>query len=61
MGVDQVTVRNLKVVRVMAEDHTLIVEGAVPGPTGAYVVVRRAKAPHVKAAVVKPEAENKKK
>ncbi|HEV2232934.1 MAG TPA: 50S ribosomal protein L3 [Terriglobia bacterium] len=56
MGVDQVTVRNLKVVQVMSEDNTLIVEGAVPGPKGAYILVRKAKAPHLKAKGLKPEA-----
>jgi large subunit ribosomal protein L3 len=61
MGVDQVTVRNLKVVRVLAEDNTLVVEGAVPGPTGAYVVVRKAKAPRKQPQAPKPEAEGKKK
>jgi large subunit ribosomal protein L3 len=49
MGVDQVTVRNLRVVRVMAEENALVLEGAVPGPTGAYVVVRKAKAVRKKA------------
>jgi large subunit ribosomal protein L3 len=44
MGAEQVTVRNLRVVQVRADDHSLLVEGAVPGPDGAYVVVRRAKA-----------------
>jgi len=61
MGVDQVTVRNLKVVRVLAEDNTLIVEGAVPGPKGGYVVVRKAKAPHQRPGGSKPKAEGKKK
>jgi large subunit ribosomal protein L3 len=46
MGVDRVTVRNLQVVQVSADDNTLVVCGAVPGPKGAYVVVRKAKAPH---------------
>jgi large subunit ribosomal protein L3 len=46
MGVDRVTVRNLRVVQVLADDHALVVEGAVPGPRGGYVVVRKAKAPH---------------
>src|SRR5579864_8345593 len=55
LGVDQVTVRNLKVVQVLADDNTLVVEGAVPGPKGAYILVRKAKAPHVKAKVTKPE------
>jgi large subunit ribosomal protein L3 len=46
MGVMQATVRNLRVVQVIAEEHTLLVEGAIPGPNGGYVVVRKAKAPH---------------
>jgi large subunit ribosomal protein L3 len=46
MGVDRVTVRNLKVIKVMPDENTLVVSGAVPGPKGAYVVVRKAKAPH---------------
>ena len=46
MGVVRSTVRNLRVVQVVPEDHTLLVEGAVPGPNGGYVVVRKAKAPH---------------
>ncbi len=45
MGVDRVTVRNLKVVKVLPDENTLVVSGAVPGPKGAYVVVRKAKAP----------------
>ena len=43
MGTQRVTVRNLEVVEVDAEDNTLLVKGAVPGPNGGYVVVRRAK------------------
>jgi large subunit ribosomal protein L3 len=46
MGVERVTVRNLRVVRVLPEDNTLLVEGAVPGPKGGYIIVRKAKAPH---------------
>jgi large subunit ribosomal protein L3 len=42
MGTDQVTVRNLEIVEVDAEDNVLMVKGAVPGPNGAYVLVRRA-------------------
>ena len=37
------TVRNLEVVEVEAEDNVLLVKGAVPGPNGGYVLVRRAK------------------
>jgi large subunit ribosomal protein L3 len=46
MGVDRVTVRNLRVVQVLPEENALLVKGAVPGPDGGYVVVRKAKAPH---------------
>jgi large subunit ribosomal protein L3 len=46
MGTDRVTVRNLRVVEVHSDDNTLVVRGAVPGPNGGYVVVRKAKAPH---------------
>ena len=37
------TVRNLEIIEVDAEDNVLVVKGAVPGPNGGYVVVRRAK------------------
>ncbi len=43
MGTDRVTVRNLEIVEVDTEDNVLLVKGAVPGPNGGYVVVRRAK------------------
>ena len=43
MGHEQVTVRNLEVIEVDTEDNVLVVKGAVPGPNGGYVVVRRAK------------------
>ena len=43
MGDDQVTVRNLEIIEVDTEDNVLAVKGAVPGPNGGYVVVRRAK------------------
>ncbi|RPI50467.1 MAG: 50S ribosomal protein L3 [Chloroflexi bacterium] len=43
MGVARVTVRNLEVIEVDIEENVLVVKGAVPGPNGGYVVVRRAK------------------
>jgi len=43
MGHDRVTVRNLEVMEVDTEDNVLVVKGAVPGPNGGYVIVRRAK------------------
>ena len=42
-GHEQVTVRNLEIVEVDTEDNVIMVKGAVPGPNGGYVVVRRAK------------------
>lgn len=39
-GGTQVTVRNLKVVRADLENNMVLVEGAVPGPNGGYVVLR---------------------
>jgi large subunit ribosomal protein L3 len=42
MGSDRVTMRNLSVVRVDAENNTLLVKGAVPGAGGTYVVIRKA-------------------
>jgi len=43
MGDDRVTVRNLEVIDVVSEDNVLVVKGAVPGPNGGYVLVRRSK------------------
>jgi len=43
MGHAQVTVRNLEVIDVDIEDNVLAVKGAVPGPNGGYVLVRRSK------------------
>lgn len=42
MGADRVTTRNLKVVKVDAENHLLVIRGAVPGSRGGYVIVRKA-------------------
>ncbi len=44
MGNQRTTVRNLEVVRVDTEENLLLVRGAVPGPNGAYVMIRRARA-----------------
>lgn len=43
MGTDRVTVRNLEIVGVDTEDSVIMVKGAVPGPNGGYVLVRRAR------------------
>lgn len=42
MGSESVTVRNLKVVRVDAEQNLLLVRGAVPGATGGLLTIRTA-------------------
>ncbi len=42
MGAKKVTIQNLEVVRVDAEDNLILVKGAVPGPKKALVVVRDA-------------------
>ncbi len=41
MGSEQVTVQNLRVARVDAERSLVFVRGAIPGPKGGYVKVRR--------------------
>lgn len=40
-GNSRVTVRHLKVVRIDPENNMLLVHGAVPGPNGAFVQIRR--------------------
>ena len=40
-GNERVTVKNLRLVRVDNDSNLLLVRGAVPGPNGGYVVVRR--------------------
>jgi large subunit ribosomal protein L3 len=42
MGSDRVTVRNLKIVQVDADNNLLVIRGAIPGAPGGYVVVRKA-------------------
>jgi large subunit ribosomal protein L3 len=43
MGVDQVTVRNLKIRGIDLDENLLLVEGAVPGHRNGYVVISKAK------------------
>ena len=42
MGVDRITVRNLKVLKIDSENNLLLVKGAIPGANGGYVVIRKA-------------------
>ena len=62
MGADRVTVRNLKVLRVDAENNLLLLEGAVPGGPNAIVVIRKAiAAKKLKVAQVEPTKKKGKK
>jgi large subunit ribosomal protein L3 len=45
MGVDRVTVRNLRIRGIDLEENLIMVEGAVPGPREGYVLISKAKAP----------------
>ena len=55
MGHTGITVRNLKVLRVDAENNLLLVEGSVPGGPNAIVVIRKAvAAKKLKVAQVEP-------
>jgi large subunit ribosomal protein L3 len=57
MGGARVTTRNMKVVSVDADNHLLVLGGAVPGAPGGVVIVRRAVA---KKPEPKPQTEKKK-
>ena len=43
MGQDQVTVRNLQVIRVDGEKNIMLIRGAVPGANDGYIVIRKKK------------------
>jgi large subunit ribosomal protein L3 len=43
MGHERKTVKNLRVVKIDSEENLLLVRGAVPGPTGGYLLVRKSK------------------
>ncbi len=42
MGSEQVTIQNLSVVKVDAENNLIAIKGAIPGPNGGLVVVKTA-------------------
>jgi large subunit ribosomal protein L3 len=55
MGAGRVTVRNLKVLKVDADNNLLLVEGSVPGGPNAILVIRKAvAAKKIKVAQVEP-------
>jgi large subunit ribosomal protein L3 len=58
MGADRVTTRNVRVVSIDADNHLLVLRGAVPGAPGGVVVVRHAVA---KKKVTVPQVEKPKK
>jgi large subunit ribosomal protein L3 len=41
MGVERNTIKNLRIVKVNTEENILLVKGSVPGPNGAYVLIRK--------------------
>ncbi len=43
MGGKRITVKNLDVIKVDKERDMLIVKGAVPGPNGGYVIIRKSR------------------
>ena len=40
LGAERVTVQNLKIVKVDAENNLIAIKGAVPGPNGGTVIIR---------------------
>jgi len=42
MGNRRFTTQNLKIIQVREEDNAILVQGAVPGPNGAYIEIRKA-------------------
>ena len=43
LGAERVTVQNLDIVKVDAENNLIAIKGAIPGPKGGYVVITDAK------------------
>ena len=41
MGGDRVTVQNLRVLKVIAENNLLLVKGSIPGAKGSYVIIEK--------------------
>ena len=61
MGGGRVTIRNLKVLKVDADNNLLIVQGGIPGAPTGYVIVRKAIAPkRLKVAQVEKPKKGKK-
>ncbi len=43
MGGKRITVKNLDVIKVDKDRNMLVVKGAVPGPNGGYIIIRKSK------------------
>ena len=43
MGNERKTIKNLRVVKIDADENLLLVRGAVPGPTGCYLLIRKSR------------------
>ncbi len=43
MGNEQKTIKKLKVVKIDSDENLLLVRGAVPGPSGGYILIRKVK------------------
>lgn len=56
MGNERKTSKNLRVVKIDTDENLLLVRGAVPGPTGSYIVINKAK----KAAKAQPVQKDQK-
>lgn len=52
MGADQVTTKNIKVAEVLNEKKLVLLNGAVPGPNKAYVMIKKIKSAKPKEEVV---------
>ncbi len=42
MGTDKVTIQNLQLIQIRADENVVMVRGSVPGPVGGYVMIRKA-------------------
>ncbi|CAI8014292.1 50S ribosomal protein L3 [Geodia barretti] len=61
MGGDRVTTRNLRVLRVDADEHMLVIKGAIPGAPGGVVMIRKAVAAKPQSAPVAEKSAKKRK
>ena len=46
MGAENVTVQNLVIVKIDAENNLIAIKGAIPGATGSYVVLKETVKPN---------------